>query len=84
MYENDDNGYDIGKALKGLPGVEYPRDLRTATRAEYVTMVRKSRKPGCPLMIVSFVGFGYGAYYIYTHVLLSFVESIVWVINHSV
>lgn len=30
---------------------EYPRDLYTATKAEYVTMARKAKKkPGCPLM----------------------------------
>lgn len=42
---------DFLKKLKDSdPDVQYPRDLRTATRAEFKTLIRKNRKPGCPLM----------------------------------
>lgn len=29
---------------------DYPRDLKTATRAELTTLIRKKKGPGCPLM----------------------------------
>lgn len=41
---------DIRKALRQIPDEEYPKDLYTATRAEYTTRVRTNKKPGCPLM----------------------------------
>lgn len=47
------NDNDIEKKLKDLDDqkVPYPRDLKTATRAEYTTRVKmmKSKRPGCPL-----------------------------------
>lgn len=41
---------------------EYPPDLKAATRAEYVNMIRQykkdqePKKPGCPLMLLAFLG----------------------------
>lgn len=44
---------DIEKTLRdmGKQSVDYPRDLKSATRAEFTTNVRMSKKkgPGCPL-----------------------------------
>lgn len=38
---------------------EYPADLKTATRAEYVTMIRTYNKdhkgPGCPMLIMAYI-----------------------------
>jgi len=57
---NDD---DIGKALKKAdPDVEYPRELRTATKAEYTTRARMSKKPGCPLPVLTLGIFGFAIY----------------------
>ena len=51
---------DIRKALGKMPKEDYPRDLHTATRAEFVTRVRTNqKKPGCPLLggiILSIIG----------------------------
>lgn len=45
---DDDNGEDIGKLLRGADHqAEYPKDLYTATRAEYTTNVRMNKKDGC-------------------------------------
>lgn len=43
---------------KGLGGdAEYPRHLWTATRSEFVTMVKtmRKKKPGCPLTILTII-----------------------------
>lgn len=44
---------DIEKALRdmGKQKADYPRDLKSATRAEFTTNVRMANKkgPGCPL-----------------------------------
>lgn len=50
---------DIEKRLKDLgstPPVSYPNDLKTATRAEYTTLIKQYNKDkkGCPLTILYF------------------------------
>lgn len=47
---------DVREALrKAFPPVQYPPALKTATKAEYKTMIRKAKKPGCPLTVLTFV-----------------------------
>lgn len=50
---------DIEKKLRdmGREPVDYPPELRSATRAEFTTLVRTSRKkgPGCPLFGSMFI-----------------------------
>ena len=49
-FHDEDNDI-VKKALERMrkePTI-YPPEMKTATRAEYVTEIRKSKKPGCPL-----------------------------------
>lgn len=55
---SDDNDRDIGEALKrAFPGADYPKDLKTATRAEFTTMVNMNQPKGdgCKKALTTFV-----------------------------
>lgn len=72
---------------------EYPPELKTATRAEYVTLVRQARKdqepkkPGCPLLVLSFLlgvgAVGFGVYYAYTHIVYGALALFLWMFGLS-
>ena len=49
---------DIKRKIKDFPSPEYPLELLTATRAEFVTRVRTNqpKKPGCPLFTLMVLG----------------------------
>jgi|WetSurMetagenome_2_1015567.scaffolds.fasta_scaffold46014_5 hypothetical protein len=75
---------DMGKQDK----TNYPPELRSATRAEFTTLIRTSKpKPGCPLMgsmMLLGVGGGlFGLYYIVTHILMGYFDLVMWMLGNS-
>lgn len=80
---------DLKKAIDDLKKntPDYNPGMKFATRAEFKTLIRKNRKPGCPFMIVagllSLFGIGFGVYFVYTHILVAIMEGFMWVIRYS-
>lgn len=78
---------EIEKALGNVPPEEYPRDLYTATRAEFVTRVRTNqpKKKGCPLalltLLATFGMFGLGVYWVYTGIILKAASLYMWMLS---
>lgn len=79
---------DIEEALGNAPNSEYPPELLTSRRAEFVTMVRKYQKPkrpGCPLFggLMVFVagGFLFAGYKVYTAIIMEVVSIYMWVLS---
>jgi len=53
-----DDDEEFGRSLKGLDTpAKYPEDLKSATRSEFITLARVSKKDndGCPLFIFMLV-----------------------------
>jgi hypothetical protein len=85
---------DLEKLLKRLPSDEYPPELKTARKGEFIAEIhgektkRKVKKPGCPFavlsVLLSLVAIAYGVYFAYTHILLAVMEGFMWVFRYSV
>ena len=81
---------DIEKALRdiGKQKADYPPDLKSATRAEFVNSVRTIKKgPGCPLfastLIFSAIGLILVLGYAVGTVTLHIFELFVWMLSMS-
>lgn len=86
MSDEDD---DIGEILKRIPVEEYPAHLKTATRAEYTTNMKKMQKKGCPLFVLILVlkVFAisslmlFSVYFVYTQTLYRILVALTWFVS---